>query len=127
MANFYIQTDKDFYFAGDTVNGSVFVNVSAMIVGAQGLTLKFTGYECVKWVEATELHRPRPVQQRPGQPPRPPPFDPIAAIPPHLLVNSDVLVPQHRTSAFLTASHRKTTSETSGRSTSAPPPTDTSR
>lgn len=93
MANFYIQTDKDFYFAGDTVNGSIFVNVGAMIVGAQGLTLKFTGYECVKWVEATELHRPQPVHQVPGQPRRPPPYDPIAAIPPHLLVNSDVPSP----------------------------------
>lgn len=93
MANFYIQTDKDFYFAGDTVNGSIFINVGAMIVGAQGLTLKFTGYECVKWVEATELHRPAPVHQVPGQPHRPPPYDPIAAIPPHLLVNSDVSIP----------------------------------
>jgi len=52
MATFYIQTDKEFYFAGDTVNGNIFVNVQAMIVGAQGLSLKFTGYECVKWLEA---------------------------------------------------------------------------
>ena len=52
MATFFIRTDKDFYFAGDTVNGNVFVNVNAMIVGAQGLSLKFSGYECVKWVEA---------------------------------------------------------------------------
>lgn len=52
MATFYIQTDKDFYFSGETVNGQVFVNVGALIVGATGLTLKFTGYECVKWLEA---------------------------------------------------------------------------
>lgn len=52
MATFYIQTDKDFYFAGDTVNGNIFINVGAMIVGAHGLSLKFTGYECVKWLEA---------------------------------------------------------------------------
>lgn len=52
MANFFIKTDKDFYFAGETVNGNIFVNVGAMIVGAQGLSLKFTGYECVKWSEA---------------------------------------------------------------------------
>jgi hypothetical protein len=52
MATFFIQTDKPFYFAGETVNGCVYVNVGAMIVGAQGLSLKFTGYECVKWVEA---------------------------------------------------------------------------
>ena len=44
MATFYKQTDKDFYFAGETVNGNIFVNVGAMIVGAQGLSLKFTGY-----------------------------------------------------------------------------------
>lgn len=85
MATFFIQTDKDFYFAGETVNGNVFINVGAMIVGAQGLSLKFTGYECVKWVEATELHRPRPQPHRPGHPPPPPQFDPIAAIPPNEL------------------------------------------
>jgi len=44
MANFFIQTDKDFYFAGETVNGNIFINVGAIIVGAQGLSLKFTGY-----------------------------------------------------------------------------------
>lgn len=50
MATFYIQTDKDYYFAGETVNGNIFINVGAMIVGAHGLSLKFTGYECVKWL-----------------------------------------------------------------------------
>ena len=90
MATFFIKTDKDFYFAGETVNGNIFVNVGAMIVGAQGLSLKFTGYECVKWSEAVELHRPRPQHHRPGHPPPPPQFDPIAAIPPHELFNSDV-------------------------------------
>jgi hypothetical protein len=89
MANFFIQTDKDFYFAGDTVNGNIFVNVGALIVGAQGLSLKFTGYECVKWLEARELHRPSQHNRQPGQPP---PFDPIAAIPPHLIFNSDVFI-----------------------------------
>ena len=88
MATFYIETDKDYYFAGQTVNGKVFINVGTMIVGAQGLALKFTGYECVKWVEATELHRPRHNPHR--HPNQPPPYDPIAAIPPHQLVHSDV-------------------------------------
>ena len=92
MANFYIQTDKDFYFAGETVNGNIFVNVGAMIVGAQGLSLKFTGYQCVKWAEAKELHRPAPRHHRPDRPPPPPAFDPIAAIPPHELVHTDVFV-----------------------------------
>jgi hypothetical protein len=44
MANFHIETDKNVYFAGDTVNGNIFINVGALIVGAQGLSLKFTGY-----------------------------------------------------------------------------------
>ena len=88
MANFFIQTDKDFYFAGDTVNGNIFVNVGALIVGAQGLSLKFTGYECVKWLEARELHRPAYNPNR--NPNEPPPYDPIAAIPPHLICNTDV-------------------------------------
>ena len=43
-ANFFIQTDKEFYFAGETVNGNVFVNVGAFITGAQGISMKFTGY-----------------------------------------------------------------------------------
>lgn len=90
MATFFIQTDKDFYFAGDTVNGNVLINVGALIVGATGLTLKFTGYEVVKWLEAQELHRPRPQPHRPGHPPPPPQFDPIAAIPPSQLVQTDV-------------------------------------
>lgn len=53
-----------------------------MITGAQGVSLRFSGYECVKWVNAEELHRPRP--NPPNAPPgTPPPFDPIAAIPPN--------------------------------------------
>ena len=44
MATFYIQTDKEFYFAGDTVNGNIYINVGAMIVGAQGISMRFTGY-----------------------------------------------------------------------------------
>ena len=92
MANFFIQPDKSFYFSGETVNGNIWINVGAMIVGAQGVSLKFTGYECVKWSEAQELHRPRPPRQRPGHPPPPKPFDPIAAIPPHELHNLDVVI-----------------------------------
>lgn len=80
MADFFVQTDKDVYFAGETVNGNVFINVGAIITGAQGVSLKFTGYECVKWVDAQELRRPQPnPHARPGDPP---PYDPIAAIPP---------------------------------------------
>lgn len=53
MAQFFIQTDKPSYFAGETVNGQAFINIGAFITGAQGVSLKFTGYECVKWVQAT--------------------------------------------------------------------------
>lgn len=83
MANFFIQIDKPFYFAGDTVNGSILVNVINPIQST-GISLTFTGYECVKWNASREIVRPRPVQGRP------PPPDPIAAIPPHLIFNSDV-------------------------------------
>lgn len=82
MANFFIQIDKPFYFAGDTVNGNILVNV-VQPLPATGISLKFTGYECVKWNSSYEIVRPRPVQ---GQPPPP---DPIAAIPPHLIYNKD--------------------------------------
>lgn len=74
MATFYIQTDKDYYFAGETVNGTVMINVGSMIVGSQGLALKFTGYECVKWLQATRMHRQR---QRPNGPPVHDPIDDI--------------------------------------------------
>lgn len=50
MATFFIQTDKEFYFSGETVNGNIFANVGSLITGAQGISMKFTGYECVKWV-----------------------------------------------------------------------------
>lgn len=93
MADFFVQTDKDVYFAGDTVNGQIFINVGTIITGAQGVSLKFTGYECVKWVDAQELHRPRP--NPPNTPPgTPPPYDPIAAIPPNELhqAQSDSIV-----------------------------------
>ena len=54
-----------------------------MIIGAQGLSLKFTGYECAKWAEARELHRPTQNGKHRQ-------YDPIAAIPPHELTRSDV-------------------------------------
>lgn len=128
MATFFIQTDKDFYFAGDTVNGNIFINVGAMIVGAQGLSLKFTGYECVKWQTARELFRPRPPVQRPGQPPPPPPFDPIAAIPPGQLHEMQVKFDICRDCPmYLTASPKVTTTTTIVPVISEQPRTDISR
>ena len=94
MENFFIQIDKPFYFAGDVVNGNILVNVMQPIA-ATGISLKFTGYECVKWNTSREIVRPPHVQ---GQPPPP---DPIAAIPPHLIYNSDVIQSLRRTSMCL--------------------------
>ena len=91
MADFFIQTDKDAYFAGETVNGNVFINVGTFITGVQGVSLKFSGYECVKWLTATELHRPRhnPHAKKGHRKPH----DPIAAIPPNQLYkqNNEVI------------------------------------
>jgi hypothetical protein len=83
MANFFIQIDKPFYFAGDTINGNILVNV-VQPLPSTGISLKFTGYECAKMSVEEEIIRPIQVE---GQPPRP---DPIAAIPPHHIVNRDV-------------------------------------
>lgn len=85
MANFFLKIDKPFYFAGDVVTGHLLVNVVKPLA-ATGISLKFSGYECVKWNTSTEIVRPRPVQ---GQPPPP---DPIAAIPPNLIQNTDVTI-----------------------------------
>ena len=50
MADFFIQTDREFYFAGETVNGFIYVNIHTPMPQATGISMKFTGYECVKWV-----------------------------------------------------------------------------
>ncbi len=57
-----------------------------MIQGASGISLRFSGYECVKWVEVKELHRPTPH----NDPNRPQPIDPIALIPKDKIFHSDV-------------------------------------
>ena len=44
MADFFIQTDKEFYFAGETVNGQIYMNVGTFLNQATGISLKFTGY-----------------------------------------------------------------------------------
>jgi hypothetical protein len=57
MLNFFIQIDKPFYFAGDTVNSNNLVNIITFIPST-GISLKFTGYECVKWNTSCEIVRP---------------------------------------------------------------------
>lgn len=58
MATLFIQTDKQAYRAGQTVNGHVLLHVTAKIKGPQGISLAFTGYEIVKWIEQSEIHPP---------------------------------------------------------------------
>lgn len=94
-----------------------------MIVGASGLALKFTGYECVKWVEATELHRPSQRHRQPGQPP---PYDPIAAIPPNQIAHTDVFLILSRIWISLIVSQKATMTLISDLSTSEHPPIGTS-
>jgi len=50
MANIFIQIDKPFYIAGDTVNGCVFLNLYQN-VNANEILIKFKGWESVKWIE----------------------------------------------------------------------------
>lgn len=115
MANFFLKIDKPFYFAGDVVTGHLLVNVIQPLQ-ATGISLKFSGYECVKWNSSTEIVRPRPIE---GQPPPP---DPIAAIPPHLIMNTDVNGRIFRTWTYLTSRARIwSIFMTGGLNTSEPP------
>lgn len=50
MATLAIETDKTEYEVGETVTGRVLMSVAARIKGPQGVSLKFSGYECVKWL-----------------------------------------------------------------------------
>jgi len=50
MANVFIQIDRPFYIAGDTVNGCVFLNLYQN-VNANEILIKLKGWESVKWFE----------------------------------------------------------------------------
>lgn len=50
MATAFISIDKPFYFAGDTVQGQVFLNLFENII-ANEVTIKFKGWESVRWFE----------------------------------------------------------------------------
>lgn len=50
MASAFISIDKPFYFAGDTVQGQVYLNLLTNIIGNE-VTLKFKGWESVRWFE----------------------------------------------------------------------------
>ena len=49
MSSAFIQTDKPFYFAGDTIQGHIFLNL------AQPINAKFKGWESVRWIEERVL------------------------------------------------------------------------
>lgn len=77
MANLFIQIDKPFYIAGDTVNGCVLLNLFEN-VNANEVYIKFKGWESVRWFEeriVSEQERqhiaPHLIyQQVPSPPPR---------------------------------------------------------
>jgi hypothetical protein len=50
MSSIFIQIDKPFYFAGDTVIGTVFLNLMEPI-SANEVQIKFKGWESVRWLE----------------------------------------------------------------------------
>ncbi len=54
MSSAFIQFDKPFYFAGDTIEGHVYLYLVEM-VNAREITVKFKGWESVRWIEERML------------------------------------------------------------------------
>lgn len=54
MSNAFIQVDKPFYFAGDTIQGNIFLNLMETI-NANEILVKFKGWESVRWIEERVL------------------------------------------------------------------------
>lgn len=50
MSSAFIQVDKPFYFAGDTIQGHIFLNLVETI-NANEILVKFKGWEAVRWIE----------------------------------------------------------------------------
>ena len=55
MATVFIETDKPFYIAGDTVNGFIYLNLYENM-NASEVYMKFKGWESVKWYEERMVH-----------------------------------------------------------------------
>ena len=68
MASFFIQLDKPYYTAGDTITGEVFMTVPASISGCKGVSLRLSAFECLKWVSPLRIPQPQPnaVKQGPS-------------------------------------------------------------
>ena len=54
MSSVFIQLDKPFYFAGDTIQGQVFLNLVETL-NANEVLVKFKGWESVRWIEERVL------------------------------------------------------------------------
>jgi len=50
MATAFISCDKSYYFAGDTVQGHIYLNLFSDII-ANEVLVKFKGWESVRWFE----------------------------------------------------------------------------
>lgn len=48
-AQIFVKVDKEFYFAGDTVQGQVFLNLYENM-NANEVLIKFKGWESVRWI-----------------------------------------------------------------------------
>jgi hypothetical protein len=54
MSSAFIQVDKPFYFAGDTIQGQIFLNL-VEVINANEIIVKFKGWESVRWIEERVL------------------------------------------------------------------------
>ena len=54
MSNTFIQFDKPFYFAGDSISGHVYLYIVEP-VSAREITVKFKGWETARWIEERVL------------------------------------------------------------------------
>jgi len=54
MSSAFIQFNKPFYFAGDTIEGHVYIYLSEP-VNARDVIVKFKGWEVVRWIEERTL------------------------------------------------------------------------
>ena len=54
MSSAFIQFDKPFYFAGDTISGHVYLYLTEP-VSANEIMVKFKGWEVARWIEERTL------------------------------------------------------------------------
>lgn len=66
MASFFIQLDRPYYTAGDTIAGEVFMTVPASISGCKGVSLRLSAFECLKWVSPRRIPQPPPNSVKQG-------------------------------------------------------------